>query len=761
MLEGDLDNVNSVAFSPDGKQVVSGSWDKTVRLWNAGTGAALQMLEGHSSGVISVTFSPDMTAQPMYSLLNEDEDEVRLITILPYVARLSLVECTLEILSLKALTAEYRDFSSASNYKGRKQVVEWTNMKNVQSSTSANDIVLDKHNPDHQSHRFTWGDYAALSYVWGDPADTKAIILNGAVVRVQRNLEAVLRTLSSRAEFHGNYRLWVDAICINQNDMKEKSRQILKMRTVYGNASEVVAWLGEEVDDSSKAFDLLQVFNDARTKDCGQLLEERLREDHEYLGFGGWKALHELMHREYWFRLWIIQEVVLGSSAGVVCCGNRVIPWKTFCQGIGFLFEYLWTVKDPIFAWEARRGSLTENAAWGTTSLHLVFRDLWVLSRNEEDAGNDHLSFGQLLDLGKSGKSQDKRDKVYGLIGMMDPLVAESVIPDYTFAPSKVYAAIAKTFISVHGNLEAIREGNPWGKTRSPSWAADWTWNGRIRFARITAYINGPFWRPKGLPPDYRLALPYSASGEKPMEACFSDDGLYLTCRGFLVDEVDGLSAREDGYFAWAERTIHQPKSEKNAYGSSEGVIEALYRTLVLDRVAGGVRASQRHAAILTMPSEFWKAVPQFRRLGWTWLSNQEGYYFRWSGWRLANSDMTVLGKRLDEYFSEMIPQDANEYDHTEAYSCNNRTGQGRRFITTMNGYIGWGPDNMYDNDQNQVQPGDKIAILFGCSTPIVVRPQGGYFQVLGEAYIHGLMDGEAIAFPETGRHQAQFFTFK
>jgi len=80
--------------------------------------------------------------------------------------------------------------------------------------------------------------------------------------------------------------------------------------------------------------------------------------------------------------------------------------------------------------------------------------------------------------------------------------------------------------------------------------------------------------------------------------------------------------------------------------------------------------------------------------------------------------------------------------------------------MLTKKGYMGWAPDNVYGEPENQTRIGDLIAVIFGCSTPIVFRPNGGTFQVVGEAYVQGLMDGEALDLLAEGEVKQTRFTF-
>lgn len=85
--------------------------------------------------------------------------------------------------------------------------------------------------------------YHCLSYVWGDASDRVPISLNGQAFSITRNLWIALRRLRWYGQL--DY-LWVDAICINQDDMYEKSQQVRKMADIYSQTQEVIIWLGED-----------------------------------------------------------------------------------------------------------------------------------------------------------------------------------------------------------------------------------------------------------------------------------------------------------------------------------------------------------------------------------------------------------------------------------------------------------------------------------------------------------------------------------
>jgi len=713
-------------------------------------------------------------SSPLYADLDESRDEIRLLTLLPESRAAGVIHCTLQTHSLADFTPEYQRFVSDPDVEtqGKRTITSRWIQSRMRPDFSGLPALGRLHaaQPPSSHHRFAWGDYVALSYAWGDDSDTRAIVMNGRSVRVTVSLVRVLWAFVWEGKFEDGLKLWVDAVCINQDNLDERARQLRRMRGIYGSAWSVIAWLGEESFRSNSAFRLVRDLAALSGAGCGGEIEARLRAEPDYLGKGCWLALQELIERPYWSRLWVIQEMIMGASATWVMCGHASIDWATFVAGIAFLEEHLWFVKDSLL-WGERRSLLgesatepkTSNLPWSVTTLHLIYSDLSPLGEREERGGS-YPSFVRLLDIANSANCIDPRDKVYGLIALMSPQLASRLKLGYTLSVPSVYSATTRAFIETDDNLDPILEGNPWGPSNGPSWAADWLWSGRLRWGRPSAHV----WGPPGLFPrpgadGASSHVPYRASGDTRHTTQFSSDGLLLSCDGFIVDRINGLSARGTSYFTWDEDSIVQPERWTSVYGDWDSTAEALYRTLVMDRVAGGGKATERHAAILSLPTSFRVdgQESEFAKRGWSWLAGQERYYVRWEKFRALNKYFQLGHCYLDDFFKgRKMPQDASEYDYSEVFSCFDRSFIKKRFMATANGYLGWAPDNIFGHASQSTKPGDLIAVLFGCSAPVVIRPFNTHFQVIGEAYVQGIMEGEALEGLHAGKFKSQRFTF-
>ena len=126
--------------------------------------------------------------------------------------------------------------------------------------------------------------YHALSYCWGDPTVIAPILVNGLTMEVTTNLEAALRELRSQKV----KTIWVDALCINQQDPTERGLQVMRMGLIYSRAFTVLAWLGPESDGSTLAM------NGIATESSLRLLRPEV---------GGTNPIRALFERPYWKRV--------------------------------------------------------------------------------------------------------------------------------------------------------------------------------------------------------------------------------------------------------------------------------------------------------------------------------------------------------------------------------------------------------------------------------------------------------------------------
>ena len=183
----------------------------------------------------------------------------------------------------------------------------------------------------------------ALSYVWGDITKTAPINLDDAEIQITTNLLAALRrmcawALDNEIGLSGFY-LWIDALCIDQSNLQEKNNQVSLMRSIYQEASFVTMWLGEEQDDSRLAMSSIETWGKAfsaaqRTPDDRSRVAAALATVHEPFDGSSWKAIRKFLHRPYWTRIWIVQEVALAQRALLVC-GESTLESVYFWSAVG------------------------------------------------------------------------------------------------------------------------------------------------------------------------------------------------------------------------------------------------------------------------------------------------------------------------------------------------------------------------------------------------------------------------------------------
>ena len=171
--------------------------------------------------------------------------------------------------------------------------------------------------------------YEALSYCWGpfDP-NTKPLRIvsqdSTTHLFLYPNLAAALRRLRLKEDVRY---LWVDALCINQEDIGEKNRQISYISAIYNNAEHVRVWLGPGDDISKMAMEFIKRAHNLNVFEEMVKDSDRSRE---------WDALSSLMRKSWFNRRWIIQEIATAKHATLIC-GKDEIEWREFVDVVSQL----------------------------------------------------------------------------------------------------------------------------------------------------------------------------------------------------------------------------------------------------------------------------------------------------------------------------------------------------------------------------------------------------------------------------------------
>lgn len=306
--------------------------------------------------------------------------------------------------------------------------------------------------------------YEALSYVWGSPETSIDIQVGLRSLAITKNLAEALPYL--RYEDKPRV-LWIDAICVNQQDLTERSRQVKRMADLYRLADRVVVWLGPEEKESGHGLRVMEELSSQINVDWLRSTMEP-RSDHAAQHWSGinqglpydersLRAIYSLISYPWFERLWIWQEIHLANSSAVLMCGCHTILWTSFRMALFCL------------SWKTH-GLKRTSIVCRPLSARLI--NIYPLA-----VGGLNTNVVNIMNRTKDCKYTDPRDRIYAVLSLLKQAgEAIRIEPDYTKRPGQVYQDLTLSYIKYSGNLNIlVSSGLNYKRSEMPTWVTDWT----------------------------------------------------------------------------------------------------------------------------------------------------------------------------------------------------------------------------------------------------------------------------------------------
>ena len=540
--------------------------------------------------------------------------------------------------------------------------------------------------------------YETISYVCGDPSQKSMIILHGREVQAMASSEAALR----RMRLHDRPRvLWIDSICIDQNNISEKGHQVGMMYLIYTKTFQNLIWLGPYDGTTARLIDdgMAAIVRDIahETRDYEIFRELLFTKDNAnrfsktpLTNTADGIASLQLFENPWFSRLWVVQEASLAPYS--IChFGELDVPLVNVLRSAKWLYYKWFHLPKPL-------DFQSEGLINAESMFNAVDKKYGLFHTTDDPVMNN--CFWQFGNLGTS----NRRDCLFAILGLWQMLTKVTVLPDilkpdYTLSVCKVFTNGTKFAIQESGELgilEMISEPTRAAQDLMlPSWVP-------VLDQRRDVNCMRPF------------SGQFNVSNSIPMEI-FDDNERTndLVVSGVLLNSITQVGPEWAPGSTMRDFQIHMADIER-PYGESwtGDHMEDLKAKISVVLIGG---------------------VVQFVR-----VTDQE-----------ALRGYESLKEHLEEYGS--VP--GIEHGSSGLYYASlAEAAYYRAVFHTKDGHTGLGP--------RCAQSGDIVAILYGCVRPMVMRPlpEPGTYRLLGTSYVYGIMDGEAIRrLKETGGKDTVF----